>query len=195
MDTTERLHFHFSLSCMGEGNGNPLQCSCLESPRDGGAWGAAVYGVAQSRTRLKRLSSSSRVGDYLGRFWECQERFISPSVVVVYWEGRDIPFYALIAGFTEIGETLEECVAREVMEEAGLRVKNIRYCKSQPWAIVDDLLAGFYCDVDGSTEIHMDAHELKEAVWMRREDVVGQPNDFSLTNEMMMTFKAGKEPK
>ena len=58
-DTTERLHFHFSLSCIGEGNGNPLQCSCLENPRDGEARWAAVYGVAQSRTRLKRLSSSS----------------------------------------------------------------------------------------------------------------------------------------
>ena len=58
-DTTERLHFHFSLSCVGEGNGNPLQCSCLENPRDGRAWWAAVYGVAQSRTRLKQLSSSS----------------------------------------------------------------------------------------------------------------------------------------
>ena len=58
-DTTERLHFHFSLSCIGEGNGNPLQCSCLENPRDGGAWWAAVYGVAQSRTQMKRLSSSS----------------------------------------------------------------------------------------------------------------------------------------
>ena len=58
-DTTEWLHFHFSLSCTGEGNGNQLQCSCLENPRDGGAWWAAVYGVAQSRTRLKRLSSSS----------------------------------------------------------------------------------------------------------------------------------------
>ena len=56
---TERLHFHFSLSCIGEGNGNPLQCSCLENPRDGGAWWAAVYGVAQSQTRLKWLSSSS----------------------------------------------------------------------------------------------------------------------------------------
>ena len=55
---TERLHFHFSVSCIGEGNGNPLQCSCLENPRDGEAWWAAVYGVAQSRTRLKRLSSS-----------------------------------------------------------------------------------------------------------------------------------------
>ena len=56
---TERLHFHFSLSCIGEGNGNPLHCSCLENPRDGGAWWAAVYGIAQSRTRLKRLSSSN----------------------------------------------------------------------------------------------------------------------------------------
>ena len=58
-DMTEQLHFHFSLSCIGEGNGNPLQCSCLEYPRDGGAWRAAVYGIAQSQTRLKRLSSSS----------------------------------------------------------------------------------------------------------------------------------------
>ena len=58
LDTTEQLHFHFSFSCIGEGNGNPLQCSCLENPRDGGAWWAAVYGVAQSWTRLKRLSSS-----------------------------------------------------------------------------------------------------------------------------------------
>ena len=52
-DTTEQLHFHFSLSCIGEGSGNPLQCSCLENPRDGGAWQAAIYGVSQSRTRLK----------------------------------------------------------------------------------------------------------------------------------------------
>ena len=59
LDTTEQLHFHFSLFCIGEGNGNPLQCSCLENPRDGGAWWAAIYGVAQSWTRLKRLSSSS----------------------------------------------------------------------------------------------------------------------------------------
>ena len=62
-DMTERLHFHFSLSCVGEGNGNPLQCSCLENPGDRGAWWAAVYGVAQSRTRLKQLSSSSSRSD------------------------------------------------------------------------------------------------------------------------------------
>ena len=59
LDRTEGLHFHFSPSCIGEGNGNPLQCSCLENPRDGGAWWAAIYGAAQSWTRLKRLSSSS----------------------------------------------------------------------------------------------------------------------------------------
>ena len=56
----EQIHFHFSLSCIGEGNGNPLQCSCLENPRDGGAWWAAIYGVAESRTQLRRLSSSSK---------------------------------------------------------------------------------------------------------------------------------------
>ena len=67
-DMTEQLHFHFSLSCIGEGNGNPLQCSCLENPRDGGTWWAAVYGVAQSRTRLKQLSSSSSGIDYTKAF-------------------------------------------------------------------------------------------------------------------------------
>ena len=65
-DTTERLHFHFSLSCTGEGNGNPLQCSCLENPRDGGAWWAAVSEVTQSRTRLKQLSSNFRTLGYAG---------------------------------------------------------------------------------------------------------------------------------
>ena len=67
------LHFHFSLSCIGEGNGNPLQCSCLESPRDGGAWWAAVHGVAQSRTQLKRLSSSSSSKPALQKMWHLRE--------------------------------------------------------------------------------------------------------------------------
>ena len=70
---TKRLHFDFSLSCIGGGNGNPLQCSCLENPRDGGAWWAAVYGVAQSRTRLKRLSSSSSI--------KLMEEIISPEIL------------------------------------------------------------------------------------------------------------------
>lgn len=105
-----------------------------------------------------------------------------------------IPFYALIAGFTEIGETLEQTVQREVMEEVGLHVKNIRYYKSQPWGIVDDILAGFYCDVDGSPDIRLDRSELKLAEWKSRDNIILQPDDFSLTNEMMLRFKEGREP-
>ena len=77
-DMTERLHFHFSLSCIGEGNGNPLQCSCLENPRDGGAWWAAVYGIAQSLTQLKRLSSSSMIVLILIRLHQIFHKFPSP---------------------------------------------------------------------------------------------------------------------
>lgn len=98
---------------------------------------------------------------------------------------------ALIAGFTEIGETLEQTVAREVMEEAGVRVKNIRYYKSQPWGMPNDILVGFYCDVDGDDRIRMDENELGYAQWVQREEIVLQPDDFSLTNEMMTQFKQG----
>ena len=100
--------------------------------------------------------------------------------------------FALVAGFTEIGETLEETVAREAMEETGLKVKNIRYYKSQPWGIVDDILVGFYCDVDGDDTIKMDEGELKVAEWRSREDIELQPDEYSLTNEMMKMFKDGK---
>lgn len=100
---------------------------------------------------------------------------------------------ALIAGFTEIGETLEQTVAREVMEEAGLRVKNIRYYKSQPWGIANDILVGYYCDVDGDPTIHMDPQELKYAQWVAREEIELQPDSFSLTNEMMMMIKNGEK--
>ena len=96
---------------------------------------------------------------------------------------------ALIAGFTEIGETLEETVQREVMEEAGLKVKNITYYKSQPWGIAADVLMGFYCDVDGDDTIHRDDSELKYAAWVERKDIVLQPDSLSLTNEMMAVFK------
>ena len=126
---------------------------------------------------------------------------IVPAVIVGVTNGDKIlvtqyrtgyAHYALVAGFTEIGETLEETVAREVMEETGLLVKNIRYYKSQPWGIVDDLLTGFYCDVDGDDTIKMDEGELKIAEWRSREDVELQPDDYSLTNEMMRMFKEGK---
>ena len=96
---------------------------------------------------------------------------------------------ALVAGFTEFGETLEQTVEREVMEEVGLKVKNIRYYKSQPWGIALDLLAGFFCEVDGNDAIKMDENELKYAEWVTREDIELQPSDYSLTNEMMKLFK------
>lgn len=99
---------------------------------------------------------------------------------------------ALVAGFTEFGETLEQTVEREVMEEVGLKVKNIRYYKSQPWALAQDLLAGFFCEVDGDETIKMDEGELKYAEWVSREEVELQPNDYSLTNEMMKLFKSGE---
>ena len=99
---------------------------------------------------------------------------------------------ALVAGFTEFGETLEQTVEREVMEEVGLKVKNIRYYKSQPWALAQDILAGFYCEVDGDDTIKMDEGELRYAEWVSREEVELQPNDYSLTNEMMKMFKSGE---
>lgn len=123
---------------------------------------------------------------------------INPAVIVGVTNGnkilitryrRGFAHNALIAGFTEIGETLEETVQREVMEEAGLHVKNIRYYKSQPWGMASDLLVGFYCDVDGDDTIKMDESELKYAEWVSREDIELQPYEHSLTNEMMKLFK------
>lgn len=96
---------------------------------------------------------------------------------------------ALVAGFTEIGETLEECVAREVMEETGLRVRNIRYYKSQPWGMAQDILMGFFCEVDGSDTITMDDNELKSACWCQPNEIELQPQQHSLTNEMMKLFR------
>ena len=100
---------------------------------------------------------------------------------------------ALIAGFTEIGETLEETVHREVMEETGIRVKNVRYYKSQPWGMAQDILVGFFCEADGDDEIKMDEDELKYAAWVKREDIMLQPNNLSLTNEMMKVFKENEK--
>ncbi len=99
---------------------------------------------------------------------------------------------ALVAGFTEIGETLEQTVQREVMEETGVSVHHIRYYKSQPWGMAQDLLTGFYCEADEDAVIRMNLNELKYAEWVRREDIVLQPNNLSLTNEMMRRFKEGK---
>ena len=87
---------------------------------------------------------------------------------------------------------LEETVSREVMEETGVKIKNIRYYKSQPWGMAQDILVGFYCETEEDSVIHMDENELKYAEWVKREDIILQPNNLSLTNEMMRMFKENK---
>ncbi len=111
------------------------------------------------------------------------------------YAGRAFTRYALIAGYTEIGETLEQTVSREVMEEVGLKVKNIRYYKSQPWGVDGNILAGFYCDLDGSDEIRLDETELSMAGWYPRNNLPAEDDGISLTREMVRVFGEGKEPK
>lgn len=126
---------------------------------------------------------------------------ISPVVIVAItngenllltkYAGREYVRYALIAGFMEIGETLEDTVRREVMEEVGLKVKNIRYYKSQPWAFSESILAGFFVDLDGSDKITLDENELSEAVWMTRDEIPKDDSTLSLTWEMIDMFRKG----
>ncbi len=111
------------------------------------------------------------------------------SILMTRYRGREYGGHALIAGFTEIGETAEETVIREVMEETGIHVKNIRYYKDQPWGFSGDLLFGFFCDLDGSPEITMDRNELSVAEWVRREDITETEDDLSLTREMILWFR------
>lgn len=105
------------------------------------------------------------------------------------YAGRSYKKYALLAGYTEIGETLEETVRREVMEEVGLKVKNIRYYKSQPWSFSDTLLMGFFCDLDGADSITLDEEELALAEWFEREELPAVSSLESLTNEMITAFQ------
>ena len=130
---------------------------------------------------------------------------INPAVIVAVtngdellltkYRGREYKKYALVAGFNEIGENLEQTVAREVMEETGLRVKNIRYYKSQPWGFTDNILAGYFCDLDGDATITMDQDELSVAEWEKREEIDVLPEDLSLTNEMICCFISGNYPQ
>jgi NAD+ diphosphatase len=110
-------------------------------------------------------------------------------LLMTKYAGRIYKRYALVAGFAEVGETIEETVSREVLEEVGVRVKNIRYYKSQPWPFSDSLLMGFYCDLDGSDEIVLDETELSEAEWVHRKDIDVEADGISLTNEMIVHFK------
>lgn len=123
---------------------------------------------------------------------------ISPAVIAAVTNGdrilltkyanREYKRYALIAGFTEIGETAEDTVRREVMEETGVRVKNIRYYKSQPWGIDGNLLFGYFAELDGSDQITMDEGELSSAEWVGWEKLKDMDDAFSLTREMMRVF-------
>ncbi|MBQ9968416.1 MAG: NAD(+) diphosphatase [Oscillospiraceae bacterium] len=130
---------------------------------------------------------------------------ISPAVIVAItdgdrlllskYAGRSYTRYALIAGYTEIGETIEQTVEREVMEEVGLRVKNLRYYKSQPWGVDGNVLMGFFCDLDGDDTVHLDETELALAEWHQRDALPAHDDGISLTREMIRIFGEGKEPK
>ena len=128
---------------------------------------------------------------------------IAPAVIVGVTDGeyilmttyanREYKRYALIAGFTEIGETAEETVMREVQEEVGLKVKNIHYYKSQPWGFDSNLLLGYYCEVDGGTSITMDETELATARFVKRDKIEEDKNLLSLTATMIDRFRKGLE--
>ncbi|WP_409968943.1 NAD(+) diphosphatase [Bengtsoniella intestinalis] len=128
---------------------------------------------------------------------------ICPAVIVAVKNGnrllltkyanRAFTRYALIAGFCEIGETVEQTVHREVMEEVGLKLKNLTYYKSQPWGFSESLLFGFYADLDGDSAITLDQEELEVGQWFEREDIPADTeNALSLTYTMMQAFKNGE---
>ena len=132
---------------------------------------------------------------------------INPTVIVapihddkllmIRYRGREEDGYAgtaLIAGFMEIGETVEDTVRREVMEESGLKATDFRYYKSQPWGFGSNLLIGVICDIEGSAEIHInDTDEIAEAVWLSRDEIADKYRGVSLTNEMISWFKYGED--
>ncbi len=113
-------------------------------------------------------------------------------IMLTKYANRAFTRYALVAGFCEIGETVEDTIRREVLEEVGMKLKNIRYYNSQPWAFSESLLLGFFADLDGDGKVTLDTDELKEAVWVKREDVPDDSeNCLSLTYTMMQAFKRG----
>lgn len=115
-------------------------------------------------------------------------------ILVTKYRDRKTNYYALVAGFAEVGEIIEETVHREVMEETGVKVKNLRYYKCQPWPFSESLLFGFFCELDGSDEITMEEDELSVAKWISRDELDVTCNDFALTNEMLAVFKDDKVP-
>lgn len=114
-------------------------------------------------------------------------------LLLTKYQGRAFKRYALVAGFNEIGESIEDTVRREVLEETGLRVKGLRFYKSQPWVFTDSLLMGFYCALDGSDRIKLQETELSEASWYPRAEIPGDYSPISLTGEMIERFRRGEQ--
>lgn len=112
-------------------------------------------------------------------------------ILMTRYANREYKGWALIAGFIEIGETAEECVKREVLEEVGIHVDNVTYFTSQPWGIDQDLLLGFYCNAVGKEDIHVDEMELAVGEWVKREDMPVRDDLESLTATMMESFRLG----
>lgn len=113
-------------------------------------------------------------------------------ILLTKYAGREYTHFALVAGFNEIGETLEETCHREVMEEVGLKIRNLRFYKDQPWPFTDTLLVGFFAELDSAPDIEVDHAELKLGTWVRREELPDHLEDTSsLTNEMIMFFRNG----
>ena len=127
---------------------------------------------------------------------------ISPAIIVAIRDGNRLlltknakgtyKFYALVAGFVEVGESLEDAVRREVMEEVGLKVKNIQSYKSQPWSFSDSLMLAFIADLDGDDKITIQEEELSEARWFEREDVPVLPFHISVGHELIQKFRDGE---
>ena len=127
---------------------------------------------------------------------------ISPAIIVAIRDGNRLlltknakgtyKFYALVAGFVEVGESLEDAVRREVMEEVGLKVKNIQSYKSQPWSFSDSLMLAFIADLDGDDKITIQEEELSEARWFEREDVPVLPYHISVGHELIQKFRDGE---
>ena len=115
-------------------------------------------------------------------------------LLLTKYAGRAYKRYALVAGFNEIGESIEATVHREVLEETGLRVKNLRFYRSQPWVFTDSLLLGFFADLDGPDCITLQEDELSEGAWFDRAHLPDVPPGGSLTGEMIELFRQGREP-
>ena len=111
-------------------------------------------------------------------------------LLLTKYRGRAFKRYALVAGFHEIGETIEDTVHREVLEETGLHVKNLRFYKSQPWVLTDTLLMGFYCELDGSDTVTIQEDELSVAEWFHRSELPDNHSGISLTGEMIERFRS-----